>query len=321
MEKEYQVFFIVSHHDVLDNTIKYEISKDCKELYNFSERLSIKKVDKDGADFQVKVFSFFFKEGKKKKEQAEIILTGYGTAEFVGKIKYIPKKNNFIYDFSFDICHIDENDIKPPNSIKLTRNDQLKIYFELLKDKQFQKDELLFECLLEDSFNYLKEDNNHYYIDYYLSLLVNCHLKKNIIELLSYFDLNKVKLCEKVDEENFSSVLNKIKISPNIITQYLNEDKSEIDKYLDKFYTLLLYYRTNYMPDKVNELFNDDSKVNIYYQKILFLNKDSFNRVYLPNSFIDEMIQNDYEMNYENFILILKYLKKLENILIFLNKH
>ena len=304
MEKEFQVFFIVSHHDVLDDTLEYEISKDNEKIYNFSERLSIKMTDKNKNDFRVKVFSFSFKEEKKKKAQAEIILNGYGSAKFVGKINYVPKKNNFIFDFSFDICHIDENDVKPPDSFKLSKNDTLIIYFELLKDKQLQKEELLFESLLEDSFNYLKEDNNHYYIDYYLSLLVNCYLKKNIIELLSYFNLNKVKLSEKVDEEKFSSILNKIKISPNIITQHL-EDKKEIDKYLDKFYTLLLYYRANYMPDKVNELF-EDNKVNIYYKKILFVNNNSFNRIYLPNSFIDEMIQNDFEMNYNNLLIILK---------------
>ena len=138
--------------------------------------------------------------------------------------------------------------------------------------------------------------------------------------MLSYFDIKKVKSSEIKDKENYSSALNKIKISPNIITQYLNGDENEIEKYLEIFYTLLLYYRVNYEPNKVFELF-EDTKINVYYQKILFSNKDYFSKIYLPNSFIDEMLDKNFDMNYDNLILILNYLKKFENILLFLNKH
>ena len=153
-----------------------------------------------------------------------------------------------------------------------------------------------------------------------MSLLVNSYLKKSIIELLSYFDIKKVKSSEIKNEGNYSFVLNKIKISPNIITQYLNGDEKEIEKYLEIFYTLLLYYRVNYEPNKIFELF-EDTKINAYYQKILFSNKDYFSKIYLPNSFIDEMLETNFDMNYDNLILILNYLKKFENILFFLNKH
>ena len=88
---------------------------------------------------------------------------------------------------------------------------------------------------------------------------------------------------------------------------------------MEIFYTLLLYYRINYDPNNVNELL-EDNKINIYYQKILFSNAEYFNRIYIPNSFIDEMLKKGFIMNYENLIIILKYLKRFENILIFLNK-
>lgn len=173
---KYQVFFIVSHLEVLDSIIKYDISTNSKGLSNFSERLSIKKNNKENVEFIVKVFSFSLNEKNKNKTKAEIVLNGFGSAEFIGIINYAPKKNNFIYDFSFDICHQDDKDIEPPNKLYLTKNDQLNIFIDLLKN-----DESLLDSLLEDSFNYLKKDKDYYYIDFYLSLLVNSYLKKSIM--------------------------------------------------------------------------------------------------------------------------------------------
>ena len=136
MDKEYEVFFIVSHEEILNNLIKYELSNNNRELSNFSERLSMKKTNKEDIEYRIKLFSFSFNGNKKNKIKADIILNGYGTAKFVGKINITQKKNNFIYDFSFDICHQEENDIKPPNSCEFTKNEQFEIFNKLLKDNK-----------------------------------------------------------------------------------------------------------------------------------------------------------------------------------------
>ena len=318
--KEFQVFFIVSHHSALEDIIKYEISKENKEISDLSEIYFTKINNKDDIEFKVRVLSFTFNESYENDMGEEIKLIGYGDNKFLGKINFMPKKNNFIYDFSFDICHKDDTDISPPESLKLTKYQQYNIFDVLLKQDQFKKDEFLQESLLNDSFFFLKDFQDYYHVDFYLSLLVNCYLKKNIIELLSYFNLKKIKL-SKIREKNiFSNVLNKMKISPELITKHLNEDESEIKKYLEIFYTLLLYYRQNYEPEKINELF-EENKLNQYYRIILFSNEEHFNNIYLPISFIDQILQTDFDMNYKNLLLILKYLKRFDRILLFLNKH
>ena len=106
-----------------------------------------------------------------------------------------------------------------------------------------------------------------------------------------------------------SPVLEEIKNSTNLITKYL--DESEKEKYKEIFYNLLLYYTMNYESTKLNKLF-EDKNANKYFQKILYTFKESFKGINLPNSFIDEMIQSGFEMDYEKFIVTLNYLKSLE---------
>ena len=316
-KNDLQAFFIVSNLEVVDTMLKYfRYSKKNKTSLDLIERLSIKKYNKEGVEYIIKVFSFSFEESKSKEKETEIHLNGFDN-EFIGKIKFTPKKNNFIYDISFDISSKDGTDAIPEH-LNLSKCQQFNIFIELFKDINFKDDEKLFNSLLNDSFNILKED--YYYVDFYLSLLANSYSNKNIIELLSYFNLKKIKLSEKIDKNNFSTVLNKIKISPDLITKYLKAKDSEIEKNLEIFYVILLYYRLNYEENNVNELFEDHSIIK-YYRKILFSNKDYFIKICLSNSFIDEIIQTDFEMNYDNLLLILNYLKNLEKILIFLNKY
>ena len=319
-KKEFQIFFIASHLSIYED-IKYELSKDTDITSNLLERFCTKINNEENNEFKVKIISYSFNESKKTEMKHEIKLIGYGSEQFLGTINFKPNRNTFIYDFSFDIFQKYDEDISPPESLRLTKYEQFKIFSELIKqDQLLKKDESLLESLLIDSFFFLKDDKHYYYIDFYLSLLVNCYTTINIIELLSYFDLNKIKLSRKIDKEIFSNVLNKIKISPEFITKYLNEDESDIKKYLEIFYTLLLYYRQNYEPERIQELF-EENNINQYYRIILFSNKEHFIKIYIPNSYIDEMLQSDFEMNYDNLLLILQYLKRFDKILLFLNKN
>ena len=317
MDKGIEVFFIVSHPEQFN--ISYESSKKNKNISDLKSRLSIKRANKEYISFIIEVYSFSFYESKNKGMiEEEIILNGYGSAKFIGKIKFNCKKSNFIYDFSFDIFHKDEEDIPPPKSFDLTKSQQLNIYIEMLKNNQLQNNELLFDSLIDDSLKFLKEENEYYFIDFYLSLLSNCYTKKYIINILDYFSLKRVKLSEIIDKQNFSSVLNKIKISQEYIKKHLNNE-SEMDKYLEIFYTLLLYYRLNYEYENVNELFDclENAK---FYRKILFSNKEYFDKICLNNSFFDNNL-SDIEMNYNNLLLILNYLKRFDKILTFLNSN
>ena len=319
--EKFKVFFISSHLEVFSD-IKYIISEKNQEKSDL-EIFSTKIVNKEDVTFDVKVFTFSFKKSKNKNKTKKIKLIGYGSDEFIGIINFSPKKNIFIYDFSFNICHKENKDIPPPQTLKLTKYQQFNLFNELIHKEQFKKDESLFDDLLNDSFFYLKDNQDYYYINYYLLLLCNCYMKKNIIELLSYFNLDKIKLSEKKEKESeiFSKVLFKIKHDPEIITKHLNNNNLDINKYLTIFYTLLLYYRQNYeAEEKINELFEENNTME-YYKIILFSNKDHFNKISVPFSFIEKILQTDFEMNYDNLLLILKYLKRFEKILLFVNKY
>lgn len=100
MDKGIEVFFIVSHPEQFN--ISYESSKKNKNISDLKSRLSIKRANKEYISFIIEVYSFSFYESKNKGMiEEEIILNGYGSAKFIGKIKFNCKKSNFIYDFSF----------------------------------------------------------------------------------------------------------------------------------------------------------------------------------------------------------------------------
>ena len=317
LNNEYQNYFIISHESFVDKTINYNLSSDCGGMSALSEELSI-DYDKNGEEsYKIKIFSYKYNPSKIKEPKTEIILSGYGSASFSGIITFKPDKDNFIYDFSFDIFKEKLQDISPPKSLTLSTNEQFNIFNQLLREKNIQKEDLL-SSLLDNSFYYLK-DLESYYFDFYLSLLYNSNNK--IIEVLSYFNLNKIKLPEKIDIPKYSGFLNKIKISPNIITKNLN-DKKEREKYLEIFYSLILYFRINYEINKVNDLFIDNDASSKYYIKIVLANNKHFNNIPpLNNSFVDEIMKNIDNLNQEKLETILKLLKKFEKILIFLNEN
>ena len=315
--KKLQIFFAVSHLESLGD-LKYKLASESNK-FKLSEELSETKIIEDNVDFKVQVFSISFDESNitNCQYELEINLDVANIETFTGKIKFNKNKNNFIYDFSFDILHKEKEDLRPPPSLNLSYYDKFYLFNKVLKDK-YQDNEQLFNSLLEDSFNLLKMDCDYYYIDFYLSLFTNSYKSSKIIELLSYFDFKKIKRTEKINIEEISPVLNEVKNDPELITKYANEN--EKDKYKEIIYSIILYYSINYDSNKINELL-EEKNANKYYQKILYSNQDYFIDIELQNSFVDEMINNGFEFNYENFILTLKYLKTLENILVFINKH
>lgn len=309
------LFFIVSHEEKMKD-LKYELAKESNK-YKLSEELCQPKMLEENINFKIRVFSIVFDETnlKDSESEIEIALNVSDLETFTGKIKFNRKKDNFIYDFSFDILHEGKADINPPISINLSYYDKLYLFSEVLKNK-FQNNESLFRSLLEDSFNLLKNDCDKYYIDFYLSLFCKSYKSSKIIVLLSYYDLEKIKLPEKISVEDISPIFEEIKEDPQLIIKYLEKDK-EKEEYMHIFYNLILFYTMNYEPDKLNKLLSD-RKANKYYQHILYTKYDNFKRICLENTFIDEMIKSGFEMDYEKFILTLNYLKSLEKILVLL---
>ncbi len=170
---------------------KFKLCEELCEIKNSEENLK----------FKVKVFSISFDESNiiNSDSELEIYLT-YKSEEFKGKIKFNRNKNNFIYNFSFDILQKEKEDLNPPSSLNLSDNDKFCLFHNVLKTK-YQNNESLLDSLLEDSLDLLKIDCDYYYIDFYLSLFCISYKNKKIKELLSLYDLEKIKLSENLDIE------------------------------------------------------------------------------------------------------------------------
>ena len=259
------IFFVSSHQNDL-KAISYNLPKEHNK-FKLCEELCEIKNSEENLKFKVKVFSISFDESNiiNSDSELEIYLT-YKSEEFKGKIKFNRNKNNFIYNFSFDILQKEKEDLNPPSSLNLSDNDKFCLFHDVLKTK-YQNNESLLDSLLEDSLDLLKIDCDYYYIDFYLSLFCISYKNKKIKELLSLYDLEKIKLSENLDIEKIRTVFNEIRNNPEIIAKYFDENEQDI--YIEIFYNLFLYYSMNYELKKVNELFND-KKSNKYFQKILY---------------------------------------------------
>ena len=311
------IFFIVSHLEDLEE-IKYDLPKH-ETKFKLLEEFSEIKNSEENANFKVRVFSIAFNESNIIKSDSELeIELAFKSEVFKGKIKYNQNKNNFIYDFSFDILHKDKEDLIPPHSLHLSDNEKFCFFRKALKSK-YPNNESLLNSLIEDSLNLLKIDCEYYYIDFYLSLFCISYKSSKIIELLSLYDSEKIKLAQILDFKEISPVLKEIRSNPEIITNHLNEKNQDI--YKEKLYNLLLYYSMIYELETVNELLKDQ-KANRYFQNILYsVNNNNFKSLDLPNSFIDEIIQNGFQMDYDKLMITFNYLKSLEKILVFINRH
>ena len=313
------IFFITSHLADLTET-KYELPENNGDYELFEELSEIKIEDKN--KYKIMVFSISLGDSN-NGEELEINMNVAKKGIFSGKIKFNQNKVNFIYNFSFGFLTKDNKEMKAP-TMKLSLGEQFNLYMEMLNNKDKFNDNSLIDTLIDDSINILKNYNNNkisFDIDFYLSLFCRSFKSGKIVDVLSCFNLKRIEPSTIVDKENITHILKEIANSTELITNHLNENENEIEKCLEKFYSLLLYYFNSYDFEKIEGILEDKNGFK-FYQKILFSsNKKLFDRIVLKNSFIDEIIHNENKMDYNNIIQILKYLKFLENILIFLNRH
>ena len=316
LQKRYRIFFICSHLEE-PNDIKYELENN-NYSFKLSEKLSTVKILEDKSKCHVKVFSISFNEPKNENE-VKINLKTNGSVYSSGIIKFKPNKNNFIYNFSFNLFHHNKKGINSPKILNLSFSDKLFLFEQMLQNKYKKNNNELINSLIDDSFDILKNEKS-YDIDFYLSLLNFLSKSPKLIELLSYFNLEKINLPEKIDTTKINQCLNEIRNSLELIIKYLDEDENHKEKYKENLYLSLLYYMQKYQSDKVDELLEDKNGKKYYQKKLLNLQK-YFESICLKNSFIDEIMHNNITLDYETIIIILNYLKSFERILIFINNN
>ena len=95
--------------------------------------------------------------------------------------------------------------------------------------------------------------NATYHLDFYLEIFKQCYSKKEIKTILMMFKLNRVILPNEMKVKDYSSILKMIAKKPNIIIKYCSKNDNE-EKYYKIFYTLLLYFNSNYDSEEVSNL-------------------------------------------------------------------
>jgi len=314
-----KVFLIVSNQESLNDKIEYYLECDNKVIS--LDKLFTKFLKNNKKDFIISIYSSSINKlgknnyDKQNKKYKAIAILKYNNNIFKGLFFYKEDKSNFIYDLKFE-----ENDqkISPPINLNFTKLEQLKLYSELLKELRIKQGEPLSKALLIDSQLFLKGNNSRYHLDFYLEIFKQCYSKKEIKTILMMFKLNRVILPNEMKVKDYSSILKIIEKKPNIIIKYCSQNDNE-EKYYIIFYTLLLYFNSNYDSEEASYLLSK-KELWKYYIQILPMNYKYFQNITLSEELINEIL-NQTNLNYEIIKGTLSYLDSFEKILIVINKN
>ena len=314
-----KVFLIVSNHKYLNDEIEYYLECDDK-MINL-HKLFTKFLNNNKEDFSISIYSSSINKldknnyDKQNKKYKAIVILKYNNNIFKGIFFYKEDRSNFIYDLKFE-----ENDqkVSPPINLNFTKLEQLKLYSELLKELKIKQGEPLSKALLIDSQLFLMGNNSRYHLDFYLEIFKQCYSKKEIKTILMMFKLNRVILPKEMKVKDYSSILKMIEKKPSIIIKYCSKKDNE-EKYYILFYTLLLYFNSNYDSEEVSYLLSK-KELWKYFIKILPMNHQYFSNIVLSEELINEILKQT-NLNYEIIKGTLSYLNSFDKILIIINKN
>ena len=320
-----KVFFINTNQSNIDNQLEYSLFNN-EGMANLQKVFSKNKKNEENnelIDYTISIFSFDIipkdlKENNREKYTKKfkaIINLKYNNNIFNGLILFKESKSNFIFDFKFEK---NNNNISPPNDLNLSKLEQLKLYRELFRQLNIKQDDNLSIILTLDAQNFFMGNNSTYYLDFFLETLKQCYSRKEVKTLLMMFKLDRVRLTNKLNVKEYSSMLNIIEKKPEIITKYCSQ-KDNKDKYLKVFYILLLYFRVNYEEDKVRELLNK-KELWKFFIKILPLNYKYFSRIELPKELIQEIFHQK-DLTYDIIKGGISYIPLNKNIFKIINNN
>ena len=324
-----KVSFITSYKEYINKDIEITPKKSWME--NF-DKIFTKSINYNNDSFIVSIFCFTFvqknlKESdydKKSKNYKATVCLKHKNNKFEGIILFKKEKNNFIYDFKFNDDEGFISITKPPTSIKFSKLDQLKLYGKYMNSKKIKQDNPLSVDLILDSQKYLSEDKNKsnkngiYTLEYFLEILKMCYDQKEVKTLLMRFRLERIIFENKMEPKNYSSILNLLYKRPKKIINFCTE-KDNKERYIEIFYTLLLYFRSHYEKNKLQELISDNNLWK-YFIKIFPGNYEYFSNIEIPETIINNIL-NQTPLKYEIIIGTFQYLKSIESLLICINNN
>ena len=314
-----RVFFIVSNESIYDNELQYSLIN--KGMTNLTKIIT-KYLDNNNISVSVYSFEFISKEleekdkGQNTKKYKALINVKYKDMIIKGFIFFKEIKNNFIYDFKFE----KNEEIKNFNlmPIQLSKLEQLKMYVEVLKKVKAKPGNNLLLDLVLDSQIYLMGNNTKYYLDFYLEIFKISYTRKEIKTLLMMFRLEKVKLPDNIEVNNYSSMMSLIEKKPDILTKYCIEADSK-NKLLKSFYILLLYFRANYDKEKVFDLLKKQELWKFYIE-MLPKKYQFFSNIEIPDELINEILHQN-NLSFEIIKGTFSYIHSNINKLITINNN
>ena len=165
------------------------------------------------------------------------------------------------------------------------------MYIEVLKKFKLKPGDSLLLDLILDTQKFFMDNNTKYYLDFYLEVFKLCYSRKEIKRILMMFNLERVKLPEKIEINNYSNMMSLIEKKPDILTKYCKEIDNK-NQMLKRFCILLLYFRANYDKEKVLDLLSK-KEFRKFYIEILPLNYQFFSNIEIPEELINGMLHQN----------------------------
>ena len=179
----FKVFFTTSNQSSKDKEIEYYLDKGA----NCNFKKVMEKTQKYKMEnFTVSVYCFDIiknnlkekdKDSNTKKYKVTIKLKQKGKVydtKYDGIIYFKDEKSNFIYDFEFQKSSTFYGLYDPPNHIKFSKLEQLKIYEKVLKLLNVKQGKPLSLSLISDSQLFLRGEKSSYDLDFFLEILKSC---------------------------------------------------------------------------------------------------------------------------------------------------
>ena len=257
------VYFIESHEK--SRNIKIKLTNDLFDL----EKAHILEIKRNKKLFTVTIYSIkLYKERIKKnlnennEIQINIILEDENNIKFE-KIIDIPnnEKNIFIINLYFPARSEFTKIIFPPESCNFTINEIFEIYFSFVKNElKLDKDEetKLIIDLIKAAQSILL-NINLYSMSFYIYILIECfNIKELLFQHLMIFDIKKI-------DNKFLKKMNYYK-TKELLKELLKFPDKEVEKYkikdqnifLEKVCFLILIFYNYYEKEKIDELFNNN---------------------------------------------------------------
>ena len=326
-EGPFKVFFITSNQSSLDKKLEFSLNK--SGMINLQKVLT-KIAKHKGEDFSTSVFTFDIIKDDLRKNDFDINKKSYKAIiklkqknrytmdnKFEGYILFKATKNNFIFDFQFEDYRGYTGITYAPPHINHPYSYQIKLYNEAFRILKIKQNTTFSENLIQDSQRLLI--GKKFNIDLFLEILKSCYSSPLVKTLLMCFNVGKATLPNyRIEPNEYSKILNLIEKSPKVITKHCKE-RDDPNKYYKLFYTLLLFFRSNYEGNKTQELLSK-KELWIFFKEILPNNYNTFSNIPIPSELINEMI-NQTPLTLKIIKGTLFYLQLFEKILICINEN